>query len=70
MPTRTMARLPAGDWISLREAADIIGCTPRGALNYVRSGSLPHRKIDSFFVVLRKDARAFVKPKRGRPFAK
>ncbi len=56
-----------GDWISLAQAARVIGCTKRNALNYVLAGSLPATSIDGFWVVLRKHAESFKRPARGRP---
>jgi hypothetical protein len=65
-PTR-MVDVPGGDYISLREAADIIGCTKRNAQNYVDAGQLPALKIDGFWLVLRREAKKFQRPPRGRP---
>jgi len=65
-PSRVV-HVPAGDWISLQEAADIIGCTKRNALNYIDAEKLPAVKIGEFWIVLRKDAEKFERPARGRP---
>lgn len=59
--------MPAGDWISLREAADVIGCPKRTALYYAVNKMLPAVMVDGFWLVQRADAERFVKPKRGRP---
>jgi hypothetical protein len=67
MYTTRMAQLASGDWISLAQAAKVIGCTKRNALNYVLAGSLPATSIDGFWVVLRKHAESFRRPARGRP---
>ncbi|MFO0801440.1 MAG: hypothetical protein U0804_28575 [Gemmataceae bacterium] len=62
--------MPAGDWISLREAAEVIGCPKRTALYYAVNKLIPAVMIDGFWLVQRKDAQQFKKPKRGRPASK
>jgi hypothetical protein len=62
-----MVDVPGGDYVSLREAADVIGCTKRNAQNYIDAGLLPAINVDGFWIVRRRDAKAFVRPPKGRP---
>ena len=41
-----MVDVPSGDYISLAQAAEIIGCTKRNAQNYVEAGQLPAIDVD------------------------
>lgn len=65
-PSR-MVDVPGGDYISLAQAAQIIGCTKRNAQHYVDAGHLPAINVDGFWIVRKEDAKGFQKPKRGRP---
>lgn len=62
-----MVDVPSGDYISLSQAAEIIGCTKRNAQNYVEAGQLPAIDVDGYWIVLRRDAKKFQRPKKGRP---
>jgi hypothetical protein len=62
-----MVHVPEGDWISVKEAAEIIGTEKRNVLNYIGAGLLAAVRIGDFWIVQRKDAKAFTPPARGRP---
>jgi hypothetical protein len=68
-----MVLVPEGDWISVRQAADLIGVTKRTILNYIDLKLVDARDVDGFWLVLRSDVaklkRPGARPKRGRPKA-
>lgn len=67
MYSTRMVDVPKGDYISLAQAAEIIGCTKRNAQNYIESGKLAAVNVDGFWIVLKRDAKKFKRPKKGRP---
>ncbi len=65
-----MPTLPAGDWITVSDAAAILGVTKNRALVFVKRGQLPAKRTSGrYFLILRSDVEAFARIPRtvGRP---
>lgn len=50
-----MGQLPAGDWLSVTEAAELLGLTRRRVHDFIKDGRLPHKPAGNSFLVLRAD---------------
>lgn len=62
-----MVDIPAGDWISVREAALLKAVTKRTVLNWIGTGLLSARSVDGYWIVLRAEVKSLKPPDRGRP---
>lgn len=62
-----MVDVPAGDWITLAEAAALLGLTKRRVQVFVKAGRLPATRVGIQFLVRRADVLAFAPGKPGRP---
>ncbi len=64
-----MVDVPAGDWITIREAAELIGLTKRRVQVLVKAGRIPARKVGFQFLLPRTAVDAFASVPRdpGRP---
>ena len=68
----TKLSLPLADWLTLSEAADVIGIT-KGRLSIIaKAGKIPSTRLGRQVLILRSDAVTFKKKERkaGRPKSK
>lgn len=54
-------------WLTVYEAARIIGKSHAQVTRYVAKGLLPAKRIGQSIMIREEDARSFVPPKRGNP---
>jgi excisionase family DNA binding protein len=54
-----MVDIPAGDWITVAEAAGILGRTPRLVQALIKDGKLPARRVGRAYLLLRPDVERF-----------
>jgi excisionase family DNA binding protein len=54
------------EYISIREAAKIIGCSPKRAYQYVTEGRLPAQRVGNMFIVPLEAVKAFQRAPSGR----
>ncbi len=57
--TVRMTLIPAGDWVSVLEAAELLKLTKRRVQVFIKSGRLPAKQFGNAFMVLRADLKAF-----------
>jgi excisionase family DNA binding protein len=65
-----MVHLQAGDWITVADAAGMLGLTPRRVQDFIADGKLKATKMGGrLYLLLRPDVEAFAKVDRprGRP---
>ena len=64
-----MVKMPTGDWISVTDAAEILGLTRRRVHDIIKDGRLKPTRVGSVYLLLRADVVAFGKAPRspGRP---
>lgn len=62
-----MVDVPAGDWITVAEAAALIGVTKRRVQVIIKEGRIPARQVGNMLLVRREDAKGFKANKPGRP---
>lgn len=62
-----MGQLPAGDWMTAAEVADLLGVGKRRVLYLISEGRIPHREIAGAFVVRRADAAKFKAAHSSKP---
>ncbi len=64
-----MVKMPTGDWISVTDAAAILGLSRRRVHDIIKDGRLSPTKVGSVYLLLRSDVVAFAKLPRapGRP---
>jgi excisionase family DNA binding protein len=67
--TTVMVKMPNGDWISVTDAAEILGLGRRRVHAIIEDGRLKPTKVGSVYLLLRSDVIAFAKKPRapGRP---
>lgn len=64
-----MVKMLTGDWISVSDAADVLGLSRRRVDDTIHDGRLKPTRVGSVHLLLRSDVEAFAKQKRkpGRP---
>jgi excisionase family DNA binding protein len=60
-----MSQIPG--YLTLAEAARVIGVSHAQASRYVGDGALPHAQVGSQYLIPEEAARSFERPPRGNP---
>ena len=54
-------------WLTVQEAAELIGVSHAQVTRYVKQGTLPARRVGQTILIRDADAHAFQRPLRGNP---
>lgn len=66
----SMVDIPAGDWLTVAEAAAMLGVTPRRVQSLIKDNRVPARRVGRVYLLLRADVDEFARIPRPQGWKK